>query len=87
MVLDGKSLQEHPVNAGVPQGSILGSTLFLLYINDFVDNVICNIAIYADDNTLKCNQASDNWQQLELAAELESDPQDTVDGVRKWLFE
>ena len=74
MVLDGKSLQEHPVNAGVPQGSILGSTLFLLYINDFPDDVICNIAIYADDTTLKCNQASDNWQQLELAAELESDP-------------
>ena len=87
MVLDGKSLQEHPVNAGVPQGSILGSTLFLLYINDFPDDVICNIAIYADDTTLKCNQASDNWQQLELAAELESDPQDTVDGGRKWLFD
>ena len=57
VVLDGKSSQEYPVNAGVPQGSILGPTPFLLYINDLPDDVICNIAIYADDATLysKCN--------------------------------
>ena len=75
MVLDGKSSQEYPVNAGVPQGSILGPTVFLLYINDLRDYVICDIAIYADDTTLyfKCDQASDLWQQLELAFKLESD--------------
>ena len=61
MILDGKSSQEYPVNAGVSQGSILGPSLFLLYINDLLDNVICNIAIYAEDTTLcsKCDQASD----------------------------
>ena len=52
VVLDGKSSQKYSVNAGVPQGSILGSSLFLLCINDLPDNVICDIAIYADNTTL-----------------------------------
>ena len=49
MVLDGASSQEYSVNAGVSQGSILGPTLLLLYIFDLPDDIICNIAIYADD--------------------------------------
>ena len=81
MVLDEKSSQEYPVNAGLSQGSILWHTLFLLYINDIPKNVICNIAIYADDTTLlsKCDQASDLWQQLELVSELKFDLKDITD--------
>ena len=58
---------------------------FLLYINDLPDDIICNTAIYADDTTLcsKCDQASDLWQQLELASGLKSSLPDTVDSGRK----
>ena len=80
VVLNGKSSQEYPVNAGVPQGFILAPTLFLLYINDLPDDVICNIAIYY-------GQTSDLWQQLELVSKLESDLRDTVDWARKRLVD
>ena len=81
VVVDGKCSQEYAVNAGVPPGSILGSTIFLLYINDLPDGIICGIAICADDTTLysRCDQASDMWQQTELASELGSDLRDLVD--------
>ena len=68
MILDSKCSQEYPLNAGVPQGSILGPTLFLVHTNYLPDDVICNITIHADDTTLysKCDQVSDLWQQLDL---------------------
>ena len=61
MILYVKSSREYPVNDGVSQGSILGLTIFLLSTDDLPDDVIYNIAIYADDITLyyKCDQASD----------------------------
>ena len=75
VVLDGKSSLEDPGNTGILEASIFGPTLSSLYINDLPDDVICNIAICAGDTTLysKCDQVSDQWQQLELASELESD--------------
>ena len=65
------------LNARVPKGSILGCTLFLLYINHLTDDAIYDIVIYANDTTLysKCDQISDPWEQLKLASELEFDLQ------------
>ena len=55
----------------------------------FLIMFICKDAIYADDNTpcSKYHQASDLWQQLEFASELESDLRDTVDWGRKWFVD
>ena len=83
--LDGKSSHKYTVNDGVPEGTILGPTLFLPFINNRPGDVICDIAIYADDTTLysKCDQASNLWQQLELTSELESDLWFFVDWDKK----
>ena len=52
------------------------------------DDVVCNIVIYADDTIYSKNdQPSNLWQQLELASELESDLQDTMDWGRKQLVD
>ena len=61
VALGGKSSQEFPVNAGVPRDSILDPTLFIPYINNLSENVICDIAIYANDTTdyFPCDQTSD----------------------------
>ena len=46
MILYGKGSEEYLVNDGVLQGSILCLTLFLLYINDLPNDVMCDIASY-----------------------------------------
>ena len=54
---------------------ILKALFLVLYNNDPPDDVICNIANYADNTTLysRCHQASDMSQQLEFTSEIESD--------------
>ena len=77
--------QEYPVHVEVPKVSILHPTILLLYINYLPDDVICDITIYSDDTILysNCDQASDMWCQQELASDLESNLQGTVDWGRK----
>ena len=41
-----------PVNAGVSHGSILEALLFIVHLDDMVDNIACVIRLYADDVAL-----------------------------------
>ena len=50
--LDGCCSSRHLINAGVPQGSVLAPTLFLIYINDLLSSTASNLHSYADDSTL-----------------------------------
>ena len=52
VILNGKQSTWTNVEAGVPQGSILGPLLFLIYINDFPENLVSNSILFADDTSL-----------------------------------
>ena len=48
-VLNGKASGWGAIDAGAPQGSILGPLFFLIYINDVTDGLKCNVKLFADD--------------------------------------
>ena len=52
VVVDGKKSGSKPVTSGVPQGSVLGPILFVIYINDLPDVIQCFIKLFADDSKL-----------------------------------
>ena len=52
VVLNGQHSSWSDILAGVPQGSILGPLLFLIYINDLADGLQCNPKLFADDTSL-----------------------------------
>jgi hypothetical protein len=81
VVVNNTNLSEKALlNIGVPQGTILGPILFLLYVND-LSNVISNahINIYADDVVVYCSDSN--------LSKLQNHMQNIMDDVYKWYVE
>ena len=57
---DGSASIALPVKSGVPQGTVLGPLLFLLYVNDLTDHLECRARLYADDCLLYLPISSDS---------------------------
>ena len=67
-MLEGEESDTCPVMSGVPQGSVLGPCLFLLYINDMPDMIESNIRLFANDTIMYLtvsNQAGPSNQALQ----------------------
>ena len=56
VLLNGQSSEWASIKAGVPQGSILGPLLFLIYINDLSDGIISDVKMFADDTSIFSKQ-------------------------------
>ena len=79
VVLNGQNSSWTNVHAGVPQGSILGPLLFLIYINDLADDLSSNVKLFADDTSLFSVVHDVNASARELNDDLKK--------INKWDFQ
>ena len=68
------------INAGVPQGSVLGPLLFLIYVNDIADNLLSTSRLFADDTSM----SSSSKNNLEIKCIMEHDLCNIIDWADKW---
>ena len=71
VVWNGQTSGWRKINSGVPQGSVLGPLLFLIYINDLPDGIISMCKIFADDTSLFSKVLDINKSVTELNTDLE----------------
>ena len=69
------------VLSGVPQGSVLGPLLFILYINDIIENLDCNSYLYADDLKIYSTVTS-----MRDNVNLQTNLDQVANWCREWLI-
>jgi hypothetical protein len=80
-VINGQNSDWLQPNAGVPQGSILGPLLFLVFVNDITNDIESNIHIFADDTSLM--EILENY--IESYAKINRDLERLSTWAAKWL--
>jgi hypothetical protein len=81
VIVNGQYTEWNKVRSGVPQGSVLGPLLFLLYVNDLPDTISSSVKLFADDTKL--------WREIkskEDSEELRQDLGRLNEWAKKWLL-
>ena len=71
MVVEDEKSEVSAVKSGVPQGSRLGPLLFIIYMNDIIDDIESDILIFADDTSLFATGSDPAETVLQLNRDLQ----------------